>query len=419
VFTGSKLSPGSTGADSSPLIPRYDVTGLGAVLPGVALALGFDVHLPAVSLPVSLSPAARRVCVVLIDGLGQLLLTEQAKSAPFLASLLSTGTVLMAGCPSTTATSLGSFGTGLCPGRHGLVGYEVMDPDRGVLLNELKWDPATDPVSWQPYQTVFQILAECGVAVTQIGNPEFYGSGLTTAALRGGEFIGVKGLPARVDAAVGLLAGPGPALVYLYWGEVDGAGHVYGRRSAQWRRALRHVDRELARLARRLPTDTLLVITADHGMVDVPHANRLDLADHPALGAGVIVLGGEARFAQLYCGATTSGVEKATDQGGPESNAGLDSPVGSEDVRRIADRFIEAVGDRGWVRTRQEAITAGWFGAVDERVRNRIGDIVVAANGAFALVDSRTARPTVLRLIGQHGSLTADEQLVPLLVAEG
>jgi hypothetical protein len=78
-----------------------------------------------------------------------------------------------------------------------------------------------------------------------------------------------------------------------------------------------------------------------------------------------------------------------------------------------------AVGDRAWVRTREEAIAAGWFGPVRDRVRGRIGDVVVAARGTFALVDSRTARPQLLALIGQHGSLTAAEQLVPLLIHAG
>ena len=174
---------------------------------------------------------------------------------------------------------MGSFGTGLPPGRHGLVGYEVMDPDRGVLLNELKWDPATDPLAWQPHPTVFQALVADGVTVTQVGNPEFDGSGLTLAALRGGDFVGAKRLHSRVDIAVDALARPGQALVYLYWGDVDGAGHAHGWRSREWRRELRHVDRELARLARRLPAGTVLLVTADHGMVDVPHDDRVDLAE--------------------------------------------------------------------------------------------------------------------------------------------
>jgi hypothetical protein len=372
-----------------PLIPRYDSAALGAVLPGVARALGVDLALPAVVLP-----AAERICVVLLDGVGRQLLEQEAANAPFLASLLAAGQTLTAGCPSTTATSLGSFGTGRPPGWHGLVGYEVMDPDRGVLLNELRWDPATDPIAWQPHPTVFQSLTANRIPVTQIGNPEFRGSGLTTAALRGGEFVGTKLLADRVDIAADLLARPGAALVYLYWGEVDGAGHQHGWRSQQWRDALGQADRQLARLAARLGAGTLLLITADHGMVDVPHGDRMDLADHPALQEGIGVLGGEARFAQVYCP--------------PDATPAR--------IQGVSRRLADAIGDRAWVRTRTEAIAEGWFGPVQQRVRGRIGDVLVAGIGSFALVDSRTARPQVLALIGQHGSLTPAEQLVPLLV---
>lgn len=369
------------------LIPRYDSTALGALLPGVATALGHDLGRPAVTLP-----ASARVCVVLLDGLGHRQLLERARSAPFLSSLLREDRALVAGCPSTTATSMGSFGTGLPPGRHGLVGYEVMDPDRGELLNELRWHPATDPSVWQPYPTVFQELAGRGVPVAQIGNPEFLGSGLTTAALRGAQFVGLDRLRDRIDAAIHLLRAPG--LVYLYWADIDAVGHVHGWRSPQWRRTLRAVDRQLALLARTLPTGTLLVVTADHGMVDVPHLDRLDLATRPGLWSRFRVLGGEGRFAQLYCEPGTP----------PEA------------VADLAEEVARWVGERAEVRTRAAAVDLGWFGPVDLRVRGRIGDVVVAGREPFALVDSRTARPHVLSLIGQHGSLTADEQLVPFLV---
>lgn len=369
------------------LIPRYDGTALGALLPGVATALGHDLGRPAVTLP-----ASARVCVVLLDGLGHRQLLERARSAPFLSSLLREDRALVAGCPSTTATSMGSFGTGLPPGRHGLVGYEVMDPDRGELLNELRWHPVTDPSVWQPYPTVFQELAGRGVPVTQIGNPEFLGSGLTTAALRGAQFVGLDRLRDRIDAAIHLLRAPG--LVYLYWADIDAVGHVHGWRSPQWRRTLRAVDRQLALLARTLPTGTLLVVTADHGMVDVPHLDRLDLATRPGLWSRFRVLGGEGRFAQLYCEPGTP----------PEA------------VADLAEEVARWVGERAEVRTRAAAVDLGWFGPVDLRVRGRIGDVVVAGREPFALVDSRTARPHVLSLIGQHGSLTADEQLVPFLV---
>ena len=368
------------------LVPGYDQRALGALLPGAAAALGRDLGRPAVSLP-----AAERICVVVVDGLGHRMLLERPRAAPFLSTLMDPEQCLVAGAPSTTATSMASFGTGLPPGRHGLVGYEVMDPDRGELLNELRWHPDTDPLRWQPHPTVFQELAARGVPVTQIGNPEFYGSGLTEAALRGATFVGLTRLRDRVDAAVDRLREPG--LVYLYWADVDSVGHVHGWRSAQWRRTVRALDRELARLSRCLPSGTLLVITADHGMGDVPHAERLDLAAQPGLWSRFRVLGGEGRFAQLYC-----------EPGTP-----------ADRVADLARQLADWIGERAHVCTRVAAIDAGWFGPVEERVRPRLGEVIVAGREPFTLIDSRTARPHTLSLIGQHGSLTPDEQLVPFL----
>lgn len=387
-MTGSR-SPGD-----DPVVPAYGPGTLSAVLPGAAAALGLVTGLDAVPLP-----ASRAVCVALIDGLGARLLAEIGAESPgdalFLTGLLGAGAShdpapwLRAGCPTTTATSMGSFGTGVPPGRHGMVGYEVLDPDRGVLLNELRWDPYTDPRDWQPLATVFERCAADGIAVTRIGDPEFAGSGLTVAAHRGGEFVGATDLAQRVDVAASALARSGRSLVYLYWGGVDAAGHEHGWRSPAWRVALRAADAALADLASRLPQGTQLVITADHGMVDVPHHRRLDLATAPSLREGIAILGGEPRFVQLYCRA------------------------GQADV--VAARMADAVGDRAWVRTRDRAIAEGWFGPVDDRVRRRIGDVLVAARGDFAVVDAAVTRRHMLALIGQHGSLTEDEQLVPLL----
>lgn len=376
-----------------PVVPQYGKATLGALLPGAAAALGVSTGLPAVDLP-----AASAVCVVLIDGLGAQLLAESADVAPFLAGLATgesagawpVGATLRAGCPTTTATSMASFGTGLPPGRHGLVGYQVLDPARGVLLNELVWSPDTDPVAWQPFPTVFETAVAEGVGVTRIGNPEFEGSGLTVAAHRGGEFVGVTALADRISVALQAMARAERSLTYVYWGAVDTAGHVHGWRSPNWQAALGQVDRAMAHLADKLPPGATLAISADHGMVDVPHSRRLDLATAPGLREGIAIVGGEPRLAQLYC-----------------------RPGASQ---RVADRFADVLGELAWVRTRDQAIDEGWFGPVEDRVRPRIGDVLVAARETFALIDSDVIDPILLGLIGQHGSLTEAEQTVPLLV---
>lgn len=378
---------GSSEAGSPPV-------SLEEVLPAVSAALGAAVRDPAVLLP-----PARSAVVVLVDGLGEQLLARRGGHAPFLRHLRATGEgdtlrlVGTSGFPSTTATSMGMLGTGLPPGGHGLVGVGVLDPDRDVLFSELAWDPAVDPRAWQPATTVFEQVARAGLDVVRIGPGYFDGSGLTEAVLRGGRFVAAGTLEARVAAAVQAVSVPGRQLVYLYWGEVDKVGHVHGCDSWQWGDELTATDHWIGRLVERTPSDTLVVITADHGMVDVPVDERVDVAAEPDLARGVRHVGGEPRAVHLYC------AEGAADD--------------------VLAAWRARLGGRMELLPRNEAVRAGWFGPVVPRVLPRIGDVVGSAVGSSAVVDSRTARPELLRLIGLHGARSAAEQLVPLLVTFG
>jgi hypothetical protein len=132
-----------------------------------------------------------------------------------------------------------------------------------------------------------------------------------------------------------------------------------------------------------------LTITADHGMVDAPHALRIDLAHDEELAAGIRHVAGEFRGLQLHC----------------EDGAAAD----------VMQTWSDRVGERAWIRSRDEAIDQGWFGPVTQRVRPRIGEIIVAMRENFAIVDSRSARPQLLSLLGLHGSLTPDELAIPML----
>jgi hypothetical protein len=378
-------------------VPTQGLPTLADVLPSVAHALGVAVR---PGDPVIALPEARCAVVVLVDGLGEHLLARRSGHAPFLRHLRLAGdargvlsAVASSGFPSTTATSMGMFGTGLLPGAHGLVGLDVLDPARGRLFNELAWDPAVDPHAWQPSPTVFEQVAAAGVDVVRIGPAFFDGSGLTEATLRGGRFVAGDTLDARVAAAVAAATAPGTRLVYLYWGEVDKVGHVHGCESWQWGDELESTDRLLARLTASVGPDTLVVVTADHGMVDVPFADRVDVAHEPDLAAGVRLVGGESRALHLYC-----------------------EPGATADVLAA---WRERLAGRMELRSRAEAVRAGWFGPVSPHVLPRIGDVVGSALGAFAVVDSRTARAEVLRLVGLHGARSEVEQLVPLLAVRG
>ncbi|HLS34583.1 MAG TPA: alkaline phosphatase family protein, partial [Brevibacterium sp.] len=182
-------------------------------------------------------------------------------------------------------------------------------------------------------------------------------------------------------------------IVYLYWGALDKNGHVHGVDSWEWLEELERVDDSLRRLAAALPDDAVMAVTADHGMIDVPHEARLDLADHPDQRGLLRAVGGEPRAAHLYARA------------------------GAADDALTAFRTL--VGQRGTVLTRAEAVRAGLFGPVRERNLPRIGDLVVIGEPGFGIVDSETDSAAALSLLGHHGGVTADELEIPLLLLNG
>lgn len=372
------------------VVPEYHHRSLGDVVPAVAQALGLggpDHGLPEAPSGLEL-PSAGSYVVFLIDGLGWRLLERYRHVAPFLASLLDGAEPATAGVPSTTATSLTSLGTGLPPGAHGMVGFTSRVPGTDRLLNALLWDKSVDPVEWQPHQTAFGLLGKAGASVTVVNKREFAGSGLTLAAQRGAEYVGADRVGERIAAAVQASAHQ-PSMTYLYDGDLDWTGHRYGVASQQWLQQLAIIDAETEQLRETLPSGVRLVVVADHGMVDCPPERHIDVDAHPELRDGVALLGGEARFRHLYC------------RGG-----------GVDDVLAT---WTEHLGSRGSVLTREDAVGRGWFGAVQASVLPRLGDVVVAAHddhGVFSSVDF----PYETTLVGLHGSLTADEMLIPVLV---
>lgn len=376
--------------------PRYGGGALADLLPALAAGLGVPGYADLLGLAGTPAARARRVCLLLVDGLGWAALAAHAGHAPFLAGLLPAGRVLTAGFPSTTVASLASLGTGRPPGEHGLVGYQVALPGGHRLVNHLRWDAELDPRVWQPLPTVFEEAAAAGVTVTRVGPAAFAGSGLTEAALRGGGYARADALGERVAdtfAALDHRAGgrdDPPALVYVYWADLDATGHRRGVGSPAWRTELEHVDALAARLAAGLPSDGALWVTADHGMVDVAEADRVDVdaAEEAALREGVALLGGEPRARHVYV-----------------------RPGAAPDVLAA---WRERLAGRAWVASRDEAVGEGWFGPrVSDWVRPRIGDVVVAVYDGAVVACRREPRESAL--VAHHGSLTPEELLVPLL----
>jgi hypothetical protein len=182
-------------------------------------------------------------------------------------------------------------------------------------------------------------------------------------------------------------------LVFGYTARVDTAAHVHGIASPQWAEAATWVGHQIERLIAGLPDDAALLVTADHGGLDVASTSRLDLAADARLGAGLRVVAGEPRFRHLHT-----------------------VPHAAGDVHAA---WSEILGARADVHTREQAVASGLFGAVPTEHLARIGDVVVVCRDDTVVLATGHEPDDIAKLVGFHGSTTSVETAIPLLCFGG
>lgn len=326
---------------------------------------------------------AASVVLLVLDGLGWSTVQEHRASLPELGAM--TGGSITTVLPATTASALTSLATGMAPSQHGIVGFRIRIDDS--VLNVLRWQVPYGRRAPDPF-TVQRHTAFLGRPVPVVTKSEFRRTGFTEAHLRGSVFCGWSTVAVLVEQCRRLV-GRDERLVYAYYPGVDSVAHEFGLHDEYFRAELAFADELVGRLLDVLPERTALLVTADHGQVHVGDAwisldPLRDLFRYCA---------GEGRFRYLFAGrgAGPALLEAATD----------------------------AFGDRAWVFAREQLVDEGWLGPgpVIASIRRRVGDVILAPRDPVAFVDPDL--PNEARLVGAHGSLTADEMLVPLLAARG
>ncbi len=357
-------------------LPAYGGASLADLVPALLCDGRLAAWLPA---PVR---EARQIVLLVLDGVGWHQLCARPHVAPTMAAM--TGGPITSVAPTTTATALCSIVLGMAPAVHGVVGYRMRMPD-DLVLNVLRWRTANGdaresipPSELQP-QPAFQ-----GRPTPVVTKAEFRNTGFTTA-------LGIDDLhgwetPSGIAVEVARLLGQGEPFVYAYYDGVDRVAHAHGF-DEHYDAELAAADRIVADVAATLPPGACLVVTADHGQVEVgENLIRLD----SELMADVALLSGEGRFLWLHA---RNGREHAV-------------------LARATALYGET--DIAAVLTRRQLIDDGWFGGfLSPEAEHRLGDVALIARDAIAFVDPADTGTNHLRC--RHGSLTADELFVPLL----
>jgi hypothetical protein len=368
----------SAAVTPEPLLPDYAGPNVRGIVPALLGPVAWDNGLP----PWFPEPVrgADQVVLLILDGLGWEQLEAHQSLMPALASL--TGGAITTVAPSTTATALSSIATGLTPAEHGLLGYRILLS--GEILNVLRWTSTLgDRRRALPPRDIQPFPAFLGHGVPVVSPAELQSSAFTEAHLRGSRPVGWRAASA-IPVEVGRLLRDGERVVYAYYGGIDKTAHERGFGDF-YDAELRAADRLVADVLDQLTPGSVLLVTADHGQVDV--GSRIIEPDADVL-AMVALQSGEGRFRWWHA---TSGA-----------------------AAELAAAAIERYRDMAWIVTREQTIDEHWFGpTLASPLAGRLGDVALAAYEPVSFHDPADTGP--FELVCRHGSLTSAEMLVPLL----
>ena len=330
-------------------------------------------------------PAKKSVCVVLVDGLG----LQNLKGSGAHAGFLNSQQNISASCffPSTTATSLVSLATGKPPWETGFIGYQIYHRESARAMNLLSgWSSEQQAQEFQRLDTISELATAQGVEFNVIAHSSYKSSGFTAATMRGATFHAHDSISERFDKARYLLNQGRQSLTYLYVPELDQTAHALGWKSSKWLNLLEDLDSEVSRLASALPKAAGLVVTADHGVVDIPTANHIYLDEY--LEADELdFVGGDTRGLFLYL-------------------------KNESDTENISRALTQSLSEYCYVLTPGQLVESGYW---KQGSGLNLPELVLLAKKEVALYHRDFAKKKSLEMIGHHGSISPAEMSIPLI----
>ncbi len=381
-----------------PQAPDYDRS-LVNLMASVSHALGGGAtgYAPLAELPPALL-RDRPVVLLLVDGMGEAILRR------FPESRLARGRVatLSSVFPSTTASAVTSYTTGVAPQQHAITGWHMWLKELGSVAAILPFaprhgGPGYGAAGWTPDALIGAppLFDRLGVPTQMLSPGYIVDSDYSRASGGSARRIGYNSLEEFCEQLLALARSSGPRFIFAYWTELDGLAHHYGTLSSQVSKHFLALDTAIGALIDALRgSGTLLMASADHGLVDTTPEHTLRLEDHPALAESLALpLCGEPRTAYCY---VRAGREAA---------------------------FLDYVrGELGHACTALPSarmIAEGWFGhgTPHPRLQERVGDYVLLMRDNYVLRD-RLPNERPFSQVGVHGGASPDEMAITLLCWE-
>ncbi|MDR3116266.1 MAG: alkaline phosphatase family protein [Bifidobacteriaceae bacterium] len=350
-------------------------------------------------------PKAEKVILILCDGLGYYNLEKSLSYAPNLRKYFANCQAAQTVVPTTTSVALTSFAFSLPPSLTGILGYKQINPNTNKIINflneeNLDYAPQFASVSKLSnnenphnknnlnYKTNFELANELGAKSATVAENNFRNSFLTNLYCHGSQIYSAKRTRLRINLSLELINEYD--LVYLYYSKIDRIGHKYGVFTENWHKALAEFDLYIQRIYQNCPKKTLLLITADHGMINKNDHVQYDIAKHPQLISDIENIASEPRFGYLY-------LKK------------------SSNIKKVKKDWQDFFGEQIKILEVNELIKQKIFSGIAPQYLSSIGDLTFICQNQTSIIDSRIIRPNAKNMIGLHGATTPWETTIPIL----
>jgi hypothetical protein len=383
------------------ILPDYEGGSLVNLMATIEAALSSrpPLYVPARALPPAELAGAANVVLLVVDGMGDVLLNDVAPHGALAGRRRARLTSVF---PSTTATAISTFLTGLAPRAHAVPGWFTYFREIGCVTAVLPFrvraggaDLAAAGVEVSDLLGSRPFFAALDAEVHTVSPARIADSAFNSAHCSGTVRHAYTGLHSLFEVLEGILRPTArQRYVYAYFPDVDALAHAHGVGSAEVAACIRALDERFAAfLESAAGTDTAVVVTADHGLIDSTASRRVHIDDLPQLTDSLILpLCGEPRVAYCYV----------------RAGAGA----------RFENAVTESLGERARLHRSVDLVEGGLFGVgpTHPRLLERVGDYVLIMNDDWVVRDTLPGE-SGFDPVGVHGGLSEAEMRVPLILA--
>jgi predicted AlkP superfamily pyrophosphatase or phosphodiesterase len=347
-------------------------------------------------LPAKELKKSKNVVLMVLDGLGYNYL--MSKKSELKKNLRGKMTSVF---PPTTASAITTFMTGTAPQQHALTGWFMFLKELGVVAKILPFSPRVGGKDFTNYKIkVEEILdVKCfsekiKVSSYVVQHKKIADSSYSKANSKKSKrfsYTTFNGYLRQINKII--KSHNQRKYIYAYWPKLDSIGHEYGINSKKAEKHFQEMDKKILSFVKNIKnTNTTLIITGDHGLVDTPKERLIKLEDHPKLQECLTLpLCGDARTA--YCYVHPSKTKQFENY-----------------VKTKLNKFCKLYKNH-------ELIKNNYYGLFEPNPKliERIGDYVLIMKKNYVFRDNILKQKRDFH-IGNHGGDSEDEMVVPLIV---